>query len=148
MMTSCGSSCTTFNASEGKWFKIAERGLLTGTVREGMWAQREFSTWDGDGTDLWTEMIPRGLKRGEYLIRHEIVALHIANRPQFYPQCAHLVVRGDGEDEPGEEYLTRIPGLWSMDREFSPPCSESNVVRGARKARVGMGRDELDSLLT
>lgn len=81
-----------------------------------MWAQREFSTWDGDGTDLWTEMIPRGLKRGEYLIRHEIVALHIANRPQFYPQCAHLVVRGDGEDEPGEEYLTRIPGLWSMDQ--------------------------------
>ncbi|KAH7413229.1 glycoside hydrolase family 61 protein-like protein [Cadophora sp. MPI-SDFR-AT-0126] len=113
MMADCGASCETFNPAEGKWFKIAERGLLTGTVREGMWAQRDFTHWDGT-PDLWTEMIPRGLRRGNYLIRHEIIALHIAHRPQFYPQCAHLSVGGEGQDVPGEEFLTSIPGMWNM----------------------------------
>ena len=45
------------------------------------------------------------------------MSLHVANRPQFYAECAHLEVGGVGEREPGEEYLVRIPGVWSMDRE-------------------------------
>ncbi|KAL5325981.1 hypothetical protein ACEPPN_007118 [Leptodophora sp. 'Broadleaf-Isolate-01'] len=114
-MADCGVSCQKFNPSEAKWFKIAERGLLTGTVREGMWGQRDFQHWDGT-PDLWTESIPRGLKAGNYLIRHEIIALHIAHRPQFYPQCAHLVVGGKGKEVPGKEFLTSIPGVWDMSQ--------------------------------
>lgn len=117
-MADCGVSCQKFNPSEAKWFKIAERGLLTGTVREGMWGQRDFQHWDGT-PDLWTESIPRGLKAGNYLIRHEIIALHIAHRPQFYPQCAHLVVGGKGKEVPGKEFLTSIPGVWDMSRGLS-----------------------------
>ena len=82
-----------------------------------MWGQREFQNWDGS-PDLWTETIPRDLKQGEYLIRHEIIALHIANRPQFYPECAHLSVMGEGSKMPGEEYLVKIPGVYTMDREL------------------------------
>ncbi|KAL2066115.1 hypothetical protein VTL71DRAFT_2186 [Oculimacula yallundae] len=110
----CGSSCKTFiPQTKNSWFKIAERGLLLGTVREGMWAQRDFQHWDGT-PDPWTEMIPQGLRAGEYLVRHEIVALHIAHKPQFYMQCAHLSVGGNGTQFPGEEFLTSIPGVWNM----------------------------------
>ncbi len=117
-MADCGASCKDFNPPEGKWFKIAERGLVTGSVLEGMWGQREFQHWDGT-PDLWTETIPRGLKGGNYLLRHEIIALHIAHRPQFYPQCAHLIVSGEGMEVPGKEFLVRIPGVWRMDRTSS-----------------------------
>ena len=113
--------CSAFDPSSSSssspaWFKIAERGLQSGTIETGEWFQKTFSRWDG-APSLWTETVPRGLRRGSYLIRHEIVSLHVANRPQFYAECAHLEVGGVGEREPGEEYLVRIPGVWSMDRE-------------------------------
>ena len=100
-----------------QWFKIGERGLESGTILEGDWFQKTFSKWDGSPS-LWSEKVPENLKPGKYLIRHEIISLHSANKPQFYPECAHLEVSGEGTKEPGEEYLVRIPGVWSMDREF------------------------------
>ena len=117
-MADCGADCRTFNASQGNWFKIAQRGLISGTIQEGMWGQRLFQNWDGT-PDLWTETIPASLKAGNYLIRHEIIALHIAHKPQFYPECAHLTVSGNGTESPEKEYLTKIPGVYSMDRK--PP---------------------------
>jgi hypothetical protein len=80
-----------------------------------MWFQRQFQNWDGDA-DIWPVTIPESLRPGEYLLRHEILSLHIANRPQFYPECAHLVVEGSGDKVPSEEYYASIPGVWSMDR--------------------------------
>lgn len=118
-MADCHGPCSEFNSSEGDWFKIAQEGLLSGTVTEGWWYQRNFQEWDG-GPSKWSERIPASLKPGEYLIRHEIIALHIANRPQWYPECAHLVVSGNGTEVPGKEYLAKLPGLWSMDRAFAP----------------------------
>jgi hypothetical protein len=32
----------------------------------------------------WESTIPASLKAGNYLIRHELLALHQANTPQFY----------------------------------------------------------------
>lgn len=58
------------------------------------------------------------LKPGKYIARHEIIALHIANRPQFYPECVHLEVSGNGSAVPGKEFYARIPGVWRMDRKF------------------------------
>ena len=109
--------CHTFDASTADWFKIGERGLQSGTIELGDWFQKTFSNWDG-GPSLWSEMVPKGLRKGRYLVRHEIVSLHSANKPQFYPECAHLEVGGDGTEEPKEEYLSKIPGVWSMDRRF------------------------------
>jgi hypothetical protein len=31
-MADCGPDCRTFNASERNWFKIAQRGLISGTI--------------------------------------------------------------------------------------------------------------------
>lgn len=109
--------CHTFDASTADWFKIGERGLQSGTIELGDWFQKTFSRWDGEPS-LWSETIPRGLRKGRYLMRHEIISLHSANKPQFYPECAHLEIGGDGASEAKEEYLARIPGVWSMDRRY------------------------------
>ena len=68
---------------------------------------------------MWSETIPATLKAGEYLVRHEIIALHSENKPQFYPECVHVTVSGNGTKLPGEEYLAKIPGVYSMDGELS-----------------------------
>jgi Auxiliary Activity family 9 (formerly GH61) len=118
-MADCGADCRTFNASLGNWFKIAQRGLLSGTIQEGMWGQKILGGDNWDGTpELWTETIPAALKPGNYLIRHEIIALHIANKPQWYPQCAHLTVTGSGTESPDKSYWAKIPGVYSMDRRL------------------------------
>jgi hypothetical protein len=49
------------------------------------------------------------------LIRYEIIALDIANKQQFYPECAHLAVTGNGTETQGEEYVASIPGGYSID---------------------------------
>jgi hypothetical protein len=47
--------------------------------------------------------IPKNLKAGDYVIRHEIIALHGAgsvNGAQNYPQCLNLRVTGSGTVAP------------------------------------------------
>jgi hypothetical protein len=82
-----------------------------------MRGQRLFQNWDGT-SDMWTEAIPANLKPGNYLIQHEIIALYIANKPQFYPECAYLTVIGNGTESPRKEYLTRIPEMYTIDRRL------------------------------
>ncbi|KAF2199913.1 glycoside hydrolase family 61 protein [Delitschia confertaspora ATCC 74209] len=114
-LASCGSDCRTVEPDKLQWFKIAEEGLLYGTVTEGEWFQRAFVRWDG-GMSLWSERIPEGLRAGKYLVRHEIISLHSENKPQFYPECANLEVEGSGDSYPSGEYMAKIPGVWSMDQ--------------------------------
>ncbi|RDL32993.1 putative glycoside hydrolase family 61 protein [Venustampulla echinocandica] len=115
-MADCEGPCEKFDSSTGKWFKIWQEGLLSGGVVEGWWWQRNFQNWEGDGECVWPVTIPKDLKPGNYLIRHEIIALHIANKPQWYPECAHLKVSGNGTKVPGEEYLASLPGVWTLDQ--------------------------------
>ncbi|KAF1936407.1 glycoside hydrolase family 61 protein-like protein [Clathrospora elynae] len=118
-MTYCSNptnDCETFDSSTADWFKIGEKGLLDGDIQTGEWFQGQFSRWDSSPS-LWSETVPGALRKGRNFVRHEIISLHSANKPQFYPECAHLDVSGDGEGFPTEEYLVRIPGVWSMDRE-------------------------------
>jgi hypothetical protein len=116
-MTSCGDvDCKDFDPTNADWFKIGEKGLLWGTIETGGWFQKEFSRWDGTPS-LWSETVPKTLRPGNYLVRHEIISLHSAHKPQFYPECAHLRVSGEGNAYPGEEFMAKIPGVWSMDRE-------------------------------
>jgi hypothetical protein len=125
-MADCHGPCSDFNATEGDWFKIAQEGLISGTITTGTWFQRQFQEWDGLPSN-WTETIPANLKPGNYLIRHEIIALHIANKPQWYPECAHLVVSGTGTGVPSKEYYAKLPGVWSMDRAFTPLLNASRT---------------------
>ncbi|KAM0814621.1 hypothetical protein AB5N19_00411 [Seiridium cardinale] len=47
--------------------------------------------------------IPASVTPGNYVLRHEIIALHGANQPngaQAYPQCFNLEITGSGADTP------------------------------------------------
>lgn len=63
----------------------------------------------------WTATVPVALKPGAYLIRFELLALHQANTPQFYPECANLIVTGSGSAFPSSAYLAPIPGAWGAN---------------------------------
>ncbi|PSN67305.1 glycoside hydrolase family 61 protein-like protein [Corynespora cassiicola Philippines] len=133
-LADCHGDCAALDANTADWFKIGQRGLEEGTVETGTWFQKSFSRWDG-GPSLWSERIPRALRPGKYLVRHEIISLHSANKPQFYPECAHLEVSGDGEAFPGEEWLVKIPGVWNMQQPeinidiYAPGVSNSTTYR-------------------
>lgn len=62
----------------------------------------------------WESNIPSSLAPGNYLIRHELLALHQANTPQFYAECAQIVVSGSGSASPSGNYLANIPGYASQ----------------------------------
>ena len=62
----------------------------------------------------WTSTIPAFLKPGNYLIRHELIAIHTSNAPQFYPECAQLTITGSGTAVPGASSMASIPGVYSM----------------------------------
>ncbi|RPA75656.1 cellulose-growth-specific protein [Ascobolus immersus RN42] len=101
-----------FSASDGNgkvWFKIDQAGLLSGTISKGKWGAGQVIK-----TGQWTSTIPANLAPGNYLIRHELIALHQANAPQFYPECAQLKVTGSGTGVPSGEYLASFPGTYKQ----------------------------------
>ncbi|KAF6810794.1 glycoside hydrolase family 61 protein [Colletotrichum sojae] len=87
------------------WFKIDQMGLWGNNLNSENW-----------GTAIvlkqlkWSSKIPRNLKPGNYLIRHELLALHQAHTPQFYAECAQIVVEGSGTAQPPSSVLKSIPG--------------------------------------
>ena len=60
----------------------------------------------------WKVQIPSDLKEGDYIIRHELIALHYAeldSRSEFYISCLNVKVLGDGTAEPKG---VRFPGAY------------------------------------
>lgn len=95
-MAKCPSSgCNSWTGTGTAWFKISQVGLISGNVGAGTWGSGQIMK------DLkYTVTIPASLPAGEYLIRYELLALHQANTPQFYPECAQLIVTGGGSGNP------------------------------------------------
>ncbi|KAJ2933532.1 hypothetical protein H1R20_g3553, partial [Candolleomyces eurysporus] len=88
-MARCPGSCTESISNDLKWFKIDHAGLLSGNLVDGDWGN------------------------GEYLIRHELIAIHAYwTGPQFYVECAQLKVVGGGGKLPLDEYLVSFPGAY------------------------------------
>ncbi|TEB33454.1 cellulose-growth-specific protein [Coprinellus micaceus] len=109
-MANCHGSCKKANASELRWFKIAETGLASGNLINGTWGAgivKEKLAYD--------VTVPHNLARGEYLIRHEVITIHITKYPQFYPNCAQLVVHARGGMNPPKRFLTKFPGAYSLE---------------------------------
>jgi len=94
-----GDDCTTVDKETLEFFKIDEAGLIDGSTAPGQWASDELIAADGK----WTVTIPESLAPGQYVLRHEIIALHSAgdvNGAQNYPQCFNLEVTGSGTANP------------------------------------------------
>ncbi|CAN9080377.1 hypothetical protein AA0121_g580 [Alternaria tenuissima] len=107
-MAKCPGSCDSFDGAGKVWFKIFEQGLISGTENAGIWA--------GDAildTLYATVTIPATLAAGNYLIRHELIAVHQANNPQFYPECAQFTVTGSGTASPPSSALVSFPGAYT-----------------------------------
>ncbi|SPQ25383.1 4b995c13-42eb-402d-8abb-d06c02696cf3 [Thermothielavioides terrestris] len=89
------------------WFKIKEGGR-DGTSNT--WADTPLMT----APTSYTYTIPSCLKKGYYLVRHEIIALHAAYTypgAQFYPGCHQLNVTGGGSTVPSSG-LVAFPGAY------------------------------------
>ncbi|KAI1206857.1 carbohydrate-binding module family 1 protein [Annulohypoxylon truncatum] len=103
----CGDSCETVDKETLEFFKIDEVGLLDDTTAPGNW-----------GSDVliangftWMVQIPATIKAGNYVLRHETIALHSAgstNGAQAYPQCFNLEITGDGTDSPAGTLGTKL----------------------------------------
>ncbi|KAI0063685.1 hypothetical protein BV25DRAFT_405449 [Artomyces pyxidatus] len=103
-MTSCNDDCSSFDASSAKWFKLDADGYDNGTFASQKLMDNNFQ---------WTSTIPAALAPGQYLMRHEIIALHSTGDPQYYPSCTQVNVTGNGSGVPSDQYLVAIPGLYN-----------------------------------
>ncbi|KAF2019250.1 carbohydrate-binding module family 1 protein [Aaosphaeria arxii CBS 175.79] len=107
-MAKCPSSgCNGWDGAGTVWFKIAHAGLISGTQQAGIWIGDQIVD-----TLSWDVKIPATLAPGEYLIRHDLLALHQKDNPQFYPECAQLIVTGSGTSVPPSSLLLAFPGAY------------------------------------
>jgi hypothetical protein len=92
----CNGDCETVAKESLRFFKIDGAGYDKTTNR---WAA---DTLRANGNS-WLVQIPPDLQPGNYVLRHEIIALHGAGSPngaQAYPQCINLRVTGSGRTLP------------------------------------------------
>jgi hypothetical protein len=124
-----------FSSCDGKgenWFKIDELGYYGS---DGKLGSEDWGTGEVLRKLEWSSKIPESLKAGDYLIRHELLALHQANTPQFYPECAQLSVTGSGSASPSGDFLTSIPGYASQ----SDPGVTVDVYSGGQTSYTPPG---------
>ncbi|KAK7747867.1 hypothetical protein SLS53_001118 [Cytospora paraplurivora] len=89
---------TTVDKTTLEFIKIGQSGLISGS-NPGTWATDNLISDDL----TWEIKIPAELKPGNYVLRHEIIALHSAESTdgaQNYPQCVNLQVTGSGTEQP------------------------------------------------
>ncbi|KAG8798929.1 hypothetical protein FRC18_008504, partial [Serendipita sp. 400] len=63
------------------------------------WAEQLIEQGGQSGHGKWSITIPSTLPNGEYILRHEILGLHVAgelNGAQFYPNCVQIKITGGG----------------------------------------------------
>lgn len=110
----CNGNCSAVDKNSLSFFKIAESGLISGS-NTGTWATDNLIA---NGLK-WSVTIPSSIAPGNYVLRHEIIALHSAgndNGAQNYPQCINLEVAGSGTETPSGEpatsfYTPTDPGI-------------------------------------
>ncbi|KAF9461772.1 glycoside hydrolase family 61 protein [Collybia nuda] len=95
-MAKCPTSdCSTFKGDTGTpWFKIQQDSFVNGVWASDTLAKSNFT---------YTVKIPSKIAAGNYLLRHENLALHGASNvggAQFYPVCVQLTVTGGGSLNP------------------------------------------------
>ncbi|KZW03501.1 hypothetical protein EXIGLDRAFT_664103 [Exidia glandulosa HHB12029] len=120
--------------NEKGWFKIDQQGK----DGKGIWAQAAMMQ-----NESISVPIPSNIPNGDYLVRHEIIALHnavILGKAEFYISCTQVRVKGGSTDDsalsgavmvafPGT-YKTNDPGLYKPQDSYTfpgPPVLASNA---------------------
>ncbi|KAM0236943.1 hypothetical protein ACHAP5_009229 [Fusarium lateritium] len=112
----CPGDCENVDKNDLEFFKISAQGLIDMSMHSGKWASDVLLANDFS----WTVQIPVQLSPGNYVLRHEIIALHGSGQPngaQNYPQCFNLKVTGDGDLTPAgvkgtQLYKADDPGIF------------------------------------
>lgn len=97
-LANCNGECTSVDKTKLQFNKIDELGLLDYSSMPGSWASDKLIA----ANNSWTVTVPQSVAPGNYVLRHEIIALHSAQNPdgaQNYPQCVNLKVTGSGTDK-------------------------------------------------
>ncbi|KAF5391070.1 hypothetical protein D9757_003114 [Collybiopsis confluens] len=100
-------SCSSFDASNADWFKIQEQGRIS---PGGAWTMSLMNS--GAPSNV---TIPQNIAPGNYLIRHELIALQIAQTQggaEFYPSCTQVKIGGSGTGAPTNDELVKLPGAY------------------------------------
>lgn len=106
-MAACpDSGCETVNLTAPIWFKIWEKGLLSGTWTTGHWAMAD--VLNHATLDIPT---PKTLKKGKYILKHDMISIETGVM-QIFPNCIHLDVSGEGTSLPKENELVSFPGAY------------------------------------
>ncbi|KAI0376536.1 carbohydrate-binding module family 1 protein [Hypomontagnella monticulosa] len=103
----CNGDCETVDKESLEFFKIDEVGLIDDSAQNGFWGSDVLI----QNNNTWLVQIPANIKAGNYVLRHETIALHSAgqvNGAQAYPQCFNLEVTGDGTDVPAGTLGTKL----------------------------------------
>ena len=115
-LAKCDGDCSAAKKESLKFFKLDGAGVLDAASNQwasdkliGMFSQIHHKSFflkltniTADGNE-WTLTIPESLAPGNYVLRHEIIALHSAgqeNGAQAYPQCINIEVTGSGSTDP------------------------------------------------
>ncbi|KAI0772078.1 glycoside hydrolase [Trametes elegans] len=107
------STADSFDGQGEVWTKIYSSGLLNSQSQE--WATDVVNANNGKHSVV----IPSSLPAGEYLLRAEIIALHVAQSypgAQFYIGCAQVKITGGGNANPPKialpgAYKSSDPGI-------------------------------------
>ncbi|KAF2204329.1 glycoside hydrolase family 61 protein [Delitschia confertaspora ATCC 74209] len=101
-----GRSAASWDGSGTVWFKIFTTMPSVDSNKQMTWpGQNEYKTTN--------TTIPAATPSGEYLLRVEQIALHLAskaNGAQFYLSCSQIKITGGGNGTPGP--LVSLPGAY------------------------------------
>ncbi|KAI0161642.1 glycoside hydrolase family 61 protein [Hypoxylon sp. FL1284] len=115
-MAACDGDCAKADKTKLKWFKTQAVGIDTKTQK---WASDKLIAEN----NTWTTTIPASVAPGNYVLRHEIIALHGAsslNGAQNYPQCFNIEVTGDGTAKPSGTLGTALYKNTDPGIHFNP----------------------------
>lgn len=129
-LANCNGPCETVDKTALEFFKIDELGLIDPTVLDGEWGSDVLIA----NNNSWSVTIPPTIATGNYVIRHETIALHSAGTvggAQIYPFCLNLAITSSGTDSPAGEsaedfYVETDPGL-VYDIYATPPLPSYTI---------------------
>lgn len=92
----CNGDCSKVDKTSLKFFKIDAQGLIDGSNPPGTWASDNMI----ENNNTYTFTMSEAIADGNYVLRHELIALHSAgqtNGAQNYVQCVNIKVTGGGD---------------------------------------------------
>ncbi|KAK3371810.1 glycosyl hydrolase family 61-domain-containing protein [Lasiosphaeria ovina] len=112
-LANCNGPCQNVDKTKLKFFKIDEVGLVD--AASGTFGASQLT----NNNNSWLVRIPTDIAPGNYVLRHEIIALHAAgqtNGAQNYPFCFSLAISGSGTANPAgipatQFYAANNPGI-------------------------------------